>query len=92
MGRRHREMQQERRRAAAGVSARHRPERAPRPELRPGLTRYFVDLAGILIIALALNVVLRELGMLNSLLRIILALIAGRVVVSLARRVLDSRS
>ena len=92
MGRRHRDIQQERRRVAAGSSARQRPERAARPELRPGLTRYFVDLAGILIIALVLNVVLRELGMVNSLLRIILALIAGRVVVSLARRVLDSRS
>ena len=85
-------MQQERRRATAGSPARRRTERAARPELRPGLTRYFVDLAGILVIALALNVVLRELGMLNSLLRIILALIAGRVIVSLARRVLDARS
>ena len=58
----------------------------------PGLSRYFVDLAGILIIALVLNVVLRELGMINSLLRIILALIAGRVIVSLARRAIESRS
>ena len=57
----------------------------------PALTRYFVDLAGILAIALLLNVVLRELGMINSLLRIILALIAGRVIVSLARRALDAR-
>ena len=85
-------MQQERRRAAAASSGGRRPARASRSELRPGLTRYFVDLAGILIIALVLNLVLRELGMVNSLLRIILALIAGRVIVSLARRVLDSRT
>ena len=85
-------MQQERRRAAAASSARRRPGRAPRPEVRSGLTRYFVDLAGILVIALVLNLVLRELGMINSLLRIILALIAGRVIVSLARRALDART
>ena len=58
----------------------------------PGLSRYFVDLIGILIIALVLNVVLRELGMINSLLRIILALVAGRVIVSLARRALEART
>ena len=58
----------------------------------PGLSRYFVDLIGILIIALVLNVVLRELGMINSLLRIIIALIAGRVLVTLVRRALDSRA
>ena len=92
MGRRHRDMQQERRRAAAAPSARRSPGRAQRPELRSGLTRYFVDLAGILIIALVLNVVLRELGMVNSLLRIILALIAGRIILSLARRALDARA
>ena len=43
-------------------------------------------------IAMALNLLLRELGMINSLLRIILALIIGRVVVSLVRRALDARS
>ena len=58
----------------------------------PALSRYFVDLVAILIIAVALNVLLRELGMINSLLRIILALVAGRVIVSLARRALDSRT
>ena len=90
MGRRHRDLQQEQRRAAA-APGRRRP-RPERPALGPGLSRYFVDLAGILIIALVLNVVLRELGMINSLLRIILALIAGRVIVTLVRRALDSRT
>ena len=91
MGRRHRDIQQERRRAAAAPAGRRR---APteRPALKPGLSRYFVDLIGILIIAVILNVVLRELGMINSLLRIILALIAGRVIVTLARRALDART
>jgi hypothetical protein len=37
-------------------------------------------------------VLLREAGMINSLLRIILALVAGRVIVSLVRRTLESRT
>jgi predicted lipid-binding transport protein (Tim44 family) len=92
MGRRHRDMQQERRRAAAAPPARRRPARSSRDALGPGLSRYLVDLIGILLIAVVLNVVLRELGMINSLLRIILALVAGRVIVSLVRRTLDSRT
>ena len=90
MGRRHRDLQQERRRAAATPAGR-RPARPQRATMRPPLSRYFVDLAGILIIALILNVVLRELGMINSLLRILIALVVGRVVVSLVRRRLDAR-
>ena len=85
-------MQQERRRAAAAPPARGRRPRPERPAIGPGLSRYFVDLAGILVIALVLNVVLRELGMLNVVLRIILALVAGRVIVSLVRRALDART
>ena len=54
--------------------------------------RYLTDLAAILLIAIALNLLFRELGMINSLLRIILALIAGRVIVTLARKALDSRT
>ncbi len=92
MGRRHRDIQQERRRATAATPAGRRRAKTERPALGPGLSRYFVDLVGILIIALVLNVVLRELGMINSLLRIILALIAGRVIVTLARRGLDART
>ena len=85
-------MQQERRRAAAAPPARRRRPRPERPPIGPGLSRYFVDLAGILVIALILNVLLREAGMINSLLRIILALVAGRVIVSLVRRALENRA
>ena len=41
---------------------------------------------------MVLNLLFRELGMINALLRIILALVIARVVVSLVRRVLDSRT
>lgn len=92
MGRRHRDIQQARRRAATAPPGHRRPARAPRATGGPGLSRYLVDLAGILLIAMVLNLLFRELGMINSLLRIILALIIGRVVVSLVRRALDSRA
>ena len=92
MGRRHRDIQQQRRRAAAAPATGRRPGRPPRSASGSGLSRYIVDLAGILVIAMALNLLLREVGMVNSLLRIILALIVGRVVVSLVRRALDSRA
>jgi hypothetical protein len=56
------------------------------------MSRYFADLLGILLIALAVNLLLREVGVVNSLLRIIIALVVGRVIVSLVRRRLDARS
>ena len=55
------------------------------------MSRYLVDLVGILAVALVVNPLLRELGMANAILRILLALIAGRVAVTLARRALESR-
>jgi hypothetical protein len=57
-----------------------------------GLSRYLTDLVAILAIAVLLNFVLSEAGMVNQLLRILIALIAGRVIVSLVRRRLDGRS
>lgn len=87
MGRRHRDLQQ-RGRPAGG------PARASRPGARgggSGVSRYLTDLVAILAIAVVLNLVLAEAGVVNSLLRILLALIAGRVIVSLVRRRLESR-
>jgi hypothetical protein len=55
------------------------------------MSRYLVDLAGILAVALLLNLALREAGMANPLLRIIIALVVGRIVVTLVRRGLESR-
>ncbi len=91
MGRRHRDLQQERRRAAGSAPPRRRPSRSG-PSPWSGMSRYLVDLVGILVIAALLNVLLRELGMVNALLRIIVALVVGRIVVSLVRRALDSRT
>ena len=87
MGRRNRDAQQARRRAAADYA-----ERRSRPARfgETGGTRWLVDFVGILVIAVLLNLLLRELGMVNAILRIVLALIAGRVVVSLVRRRVDA--
>ncbi len=85
MGRRHRDLQQERRRAAAAPRGR----RAPKRRDWSGASRYLVDVAAILLIALTLNLVLIEVGMVNQIARIIIALIIARIVVSLGRRFLE---
>jgi predicted lipid-binding transport protein (Tim44 family) len=87
VGRRHRNLGQRR----APTSGERHAARRPASPGGSGLSRYLVDLAAILVIALAVNLVLREAGMVNALLRILLALIAGRVIVSLGRRFLESR-
>ena len=87
MGRRNRDAQQARRRVASDYAARSsRPVRFG----ETGATRWLVDFVGILVIAVLVSLALREVGMANVLLRIVLALVVGRVVVSFARRRLDA--
>lgn len=88
MGRRHRDVQQQRRRAAAAASPGNAPSRR---RDWSGTSRYLADVAAILLIALALNLVLIEAGMVNQIARIVVALVIARIVVSLGRRFLESR-
>ncbi len=85
MGRRHRDLQRERRRAAAAPRGR----RAPKRRDWSGTSRYLVDVVAILLIALALNLVLAQVGLVNQIARIIIALLVARVIVSLGRRFLE---
>ena len=86
MGRRHRDLQQQRRRAAAAAP---RGRRQPTRRDWSGTSRYLVDVAAILLIALALNLLLAQIGMVNQIARIIIALLVARVIVSLGRRFLE---
>lgn len=53
------------------------------------MSRYLVDVVAILLIALVLNLLLTELGMVNQILRLIIALVVARLLVSVGRRYLE---
>jgi len=85
VGRRNRDLQHERRRAASA-------SRTPaRPRGGSPVTRYLIDLVGIFAIAVVLNFALYEIGVLNSVLRILIGIVVGRLVMTFGRRFLEGR-